>query len=74
MLREKFKWRKPQNESTDAGHGGGPTRISVEVSVMGMERRGWIIWSYCLVNQRWEEPGDKIKPPGKPGGWMIRAG
>jgi hypothetical protein len=53
-----------KNESTDAGHGDGPTRSSVEVPVMGMERRGWIIWSYCLVNQRWEEPGNKIKPPG----------
>ena len=40
-----------EGESTDAGHGGGPTRISVEVSVMEMERRGWIIWPYCLVNQ-----------------------
>jgi len=60
MLREKFKWRPHKNESTDAGHGGGPTRSSVEVPVMGMERRGWIIWSYCLVNQRWEEPGNKI--------------
>jgi len=31
---------------------------------MGMERRGWIIGPYCLVNQRWEEPGGKAKPPG----------
>ncbi len=30
---------------------GGPTRSSVEVSVMGMERRGWIICPYFLVNQ-----------------------
>ncbi|MGD0919636.1 MAG: hypothetical protein ABSB22_24620, partial [Thermodesulfobacteriota bacterium] len=28
-----------------------PTRSSVEVSVMEMERRGWIIWPYHLVNQ-----------------------
>ena len=40
-----------KGESTDAGHRGGLTLISVEVSVMGMERRGWIIWSYFLVNQ-----------------------
>ena len=53
-----------KGESTDAGHRGGPTRISVEVPVMGMERRGWIIWSYCLVNQRWEESDDKIKLSG----------
>jgi hypothetical protein len=63
MLREKSKWRAHKDESTDAGHGGGPTRISVEIPVMGMERRGWIIWSYCLVNQKWKELSDKIKPP-----------
>ena len=50
-----------EGESTDAGHRGGPTRISVEVSVMEMERRGWIIWPYCLVNQRWEEPEGKAR-------------
>ena len=63
-----------KGESTDAGHRGGPTRSSVEVSVMEMERRGWIIWLYSLVNQRWEEPGDKAKPLGKLSGGMIRAG
>jgi hypothetical protein len=52
-----------EGESTDVGHGGGPTRSSVEVSVMEMERRDWIIWSYCLVNQRWEEPGGKAMLP-----------
>ncbi len=51
-----------EGESTDTGHGGGLIRSSVEVSVMEMERRGWIIWPYCLVNQRWEEPGDKAQP------------
>ena len=40
-----------KGESTDAGHRGGPTHSSVEVSVMEMERRGWIIWPYLLVNQ-----------------------
>ena len=35
-----------ESESTDTGHGGGLTRSSVEVSVMEMERRGWIIWPY----------------------------
>jgi hypothetical protein len=51
MIREKLKWRTHESESTDAEHRGGPTRSSVEVSVMEMERRGWIIWPYCLVNQ-----------------------
>ena len=39
-----------KGESTEAGHGGGPTRISVEVSVMEMERRGWIDRLYLGVN------------------------
>jgi hypothetical protein len=51
-----------EGENTDAGHRGGPTRTSVEVPVMGMERRGWVIRSYSLANQRWEEPGGKAKP------------
>ena len=59
MIREKLKWRTHESESTDAEHRGGPTRISDEVSVMEMERRGWIIWPYSLVNQRWEEPRGK---------------
>ena len=53
-----------EGESTDAGHRGGPTRISVEVSVMEMERRGWIILPYYLVNQKWEEPKGKARLPG----------
>ena len=40
-----------EGESTDAGHRGGPTRSSVEVPVMGMEQRGWVIRSYSLANQ-----------------------
>ena len=55
-----------KSESTDAGHRGGPTRTSVEVPVMGMERRGWIIWPNCLANQRWEESEGKATPPGSP--------
>jgi hypothetical protein len=54
--------RPHEGESTDAGHRGGPTRISVEVSVMGMERRGWIIWPNYLANQQWEEPEGKATP------------
>jgi hypothetical protein len=37
MLREKFKWRPHENESTDAKHRGGSSSISVEGSVMGLE-------------------------------------
>jgi hypothetical protein len=61
MVREKLKWRTHEGKSTDAEHRGGPTRSSVEVSVMGMERRGWIICicTYFLVNQKWEEPRGK---------------
>jgi len=40
MLREKFKWRSHENESTDARHRGGSSCSSDEVSVMEMERRG----------------------------------
>ena len=39
MLREKFKWRPHESESTDAEHGGGLIRSSDEVSVIEMERR-----------------------------------
>ena len=62
MLREKRKWRTHKRESTDAGHGGGPTRSSVEVTVIEMERRGWIIQLYDSVNQKWEEPLIKAMP------------
>ena len=51
MLREKFKWRTHKNENTNAGHGGGPTRSSMEVPVMRLERRGWIIQPDSEVNQ-----------------------
>ena len=61
MIKEKLKWRTHKTESNDAGHRGGPTRSSMEVFVMEMERRGWIIWPYCLINQYWEEFGDKAR-------------
>lgn len=51
MLREKLKWKTHKSESTDAGHGGGATRSSNEVSVMEVERRGCIDWLYNVVNQ-----------------------
>src|SRR3954463_16108858 len=40
MLREELKWKTHESQSTDAGHRGGWARSSVEVPVMGMERRG----------------------------------
>ncbi len=46
MLREKSKWKSHKGESTDARHRGGVTRSSDEVSVMGMERRGYIVQLY----------------------------
>ena len=50
MLREKLKWRPHKSESTDAGHRGGATRSSAEVSVMEMERRGCVDRLYDVVN------------------------
>ena len=35
-----------QGESTEAGHRGGVTRSSEEGPVMGLERRGDIVWLY----------------------------
>ena len=55
MLREKRKWWSHERESTDAEHSGGPTRSSVEISVIEMEPRGWLIRFYDQVNQKWEE-------------------
>jgi hypothetical protein len=40
MSREKSKRPKPRGESTDAEHWGGPTRMSNEGPVMGLEQRG----------------------------------
>jgi RNA-directed DNA polymerase len=56
MIREKFKWRTHKDESTDAEHRGGAARIRDEGSVMGLDRRGCIVWLYFQVNQKWEEP------------------
>jgi group II intron reverse transcriptase/maturase len=39
MLREKFKQPKLRGESTEAEHWGGPTRMSDEGPVMGLEQR-----------------------------------
>ena len=40
MRREKPKWKPHEGQSTDARHRGGWACSSVEVPVMGMERRG----------------------------------
>jgi hypothetical protein len=40
MPREEPKWKPHEGQSTDARHRGGWARSSVEVPVMGMERRG----------------------------------
>jgi len=50
MPREKPKWKPHEGQSTDAGHRGGWARSSVEVPVMGMERRGPITQLRCEVN------------------------
>ena len=50
MLREKPKWKTHEGQSTDARHRGGWARNSVEVPVMGMERRGPITPSRRRVN------------------------
>jgi hypothetical protein len=46
MLREKPKRPKPQGESTEAEHWDGPTRMSEEGPVMGLEQRGRVRWSH----------------------------
>ncbi|MGB9496788.1 MAG: group II intron maturase-specific domain-containing protein [Dissulfuribacterales bacterium] len=62
VLREKFKWRPHENESTDAEHSGGPPCRSDEVSVMGMEQRGRVIHLELKINQVWEGSLKKAKP------------
>src|SRR5215469_11232894 len=44
MLREKLKRPNPQGESTEAEHWGGPTRMSDESPVTGLEQRGRVRW------------------------------
>ncbi len=73
MIREKLKWRTHESESTDAEHGGGPTRISVEISVMEMERRGWIIGPYLFGQPEMGGAKRQGNVAGD-GNGMIRAG
>jgi len=46
MLREKLEWKTHKSESINVQRGGGVTRSSEEVPVMGMERRGHVV--HCL--------------------------
>jgi len=51
MLREKLKRRTRKSKSTEGRHRDGITRSSDEVSVMEMERRGYIVQVLLIVNQ-----------------------
>ena len=45
-----------KSESTDAEHRGGAACSRGEGAVMGLDRRGCIVWSYSLANRQREEP------------------
>lgn len=63
MQREKTKWKSIRKvQSTDANRRGGSSRSSDEVPVMGMERRGGVIWLGLNANQIWEEHLKTAKP------------
>lgn len=51
MLREELKWRSHKSQSTNVRHRGGLARSSVDVTVMVMEQRGWVIQQYKSVNR-----------------------
>jgi RNA-directed DNA polymerase len=61
MRREKFKWKPHKNESTEAEHRHRITRSSEEVTVMVMERRGYIVQWSLEVNQKWKELMSEVK-------------
>jgi hypothetical protein len=50
MLREKSKWKRHKDQSTDAEHRGGATRSSYEGSLMGLER-SWPTFCYSIVDR-----------------------
>src|SRR6266545_3116394 len=62
MRRENAKWWPHEAESTEARPRGGPSRSSEEASVMGVERRGWVIRLKTATNQQWEESMESTKP------------
>lgn len=45
-----------KDESTDAGHRGGDVRSRVEGPVMGLDRRGVIVWLCAAGNPQGEDP------------------
>ena len=49
-VKEKLKQRTCKSESTEARHRGGPAGSSGEVTVMVMERSGWLIEQVVLSN------------------------
>ncbi len=51
-----------KGESTEAGHRGGVTRSSEEGPVMGLERRGDIVWLYRWSTRDGRNLMDKAKP------------
>jgi hypothetical protein len=62
MLREEPKWKPHEGQSTDARHRGGWACSSVEVPVMGMERRGPITQSSSSGQlSNGEEPGGETQ-------------
>ena len=61
MPREKHKWEQPQGKSTDAEHWDGPTRMSGEGPVMGLEQRGWIKQLRLAFNWQQEEADECSK-------------
>src|SRR5215831_5544601 len=62
MRRENAKWWSHEAESTDTRPRDGPPRSSEETSVMGGERRGWVIQLRAATNQQWEESMASTKP------------
>ena len=62
MQRENFKGWPHEEESTEARPRGGAPRSSEQASVMGVERRGWIIQLRTKTNQGWEESMESTKP------------
>jgi hypothetical protein len=44
--RERINEKNSEILSTDAAFAGGPARSSGEASVMGVERRGWLIFGF----------------------------
>jgi hypothetical protein len=45
-----------KSESTEAEHRGGAAHSRAEGSVMGLDRRGCIVWRYAVANLQGEEP------------------